>query len=693
MSYLNEGITRRQALTVMGIGGAAAAAMGLVGCAPEQKGSESLAATGEAETPTSEVVAPEVSAEVPTEYAEYDAIVVGAGGAGLTAAVALSYFGAESVLLLEADKTAGGNTLISHGSISTPRLPDYAKPPMTPQLQNYIDDIIASGPQNESEERYWDQFLAEYKDWQENGDTSKVFDSLTFHCIDYARCDEIPVDGEMELYERTPEFYTWLDEEVGVRFKQGYGGSGYPWPRCSGIEGAERGEGWIETFLTYLEEKNAPVDIRYSTPATSLIADDEGKIVGVNAEAADGSKLAAFSKRGVVLATGGFSANRDMMFAYNLEWPYGFIKHANTDGTAFQMGDAITMCQAFGAAVNQMERIQFLTQCDAKTGAENTLVGDRFLTLLRVNGRGERFAAEDASRLEMTRAILALPEQYAYQISDKNTSLVVDGKNAFGVPISTLEELGTLFVADTLEDLAKAFGADPVTFAQTVETYNGYCDGYSDPDFGNTLCNPDCKTLEPPFYAYAIAPASHITYGGLVADPDNFTVKKFDGETILEGVYSIGDTREGAGGVDIGLPDGYYVAKHLMNEVQAQDRSADIEAAKAEAEEAKAETAGSDFGIDPNATFADGTYTGSGNGMGGEINVTLEVSGGRISVIDISPNNETQGIGGYEAIEDGTYVQLIEAAQGPSFDVISGATITSSAIQNAVAEALQIAIA
>lgn len=693
MSYLKEGITRRQALTLMGIGGATAAAVGLAGCAPQQQSAETLASTGEESAAKDAGTVEAPAPEAPTEYAEYDAIIVGAGGAGLMAAVALSHFGAESVLLLEADKTAGGNTLISHGSISTPRLPDYAKPPMTPQLQNYIDDIIASGPQNESEERYWDQFLAEYKDWQENGDTSKAFDSLTFHCIDYARCDEIPVDGEMVLYERTPEFYQWLDEAVGVRFKVGYGGSGYPWPRTSGIEGSERGEGWIDTFLNYLEEKNAPVDIRYSTPATSLICNDEGKIVGVNAEGADRSKLAAFAKRGVVLATGGFTANRDMMIAYNLTWPLSFMKQANTDGTAFQMGDAITMCQAYGAAVNQMERIQYLTQCDAKTGAENSLIGDRSLTLLRVNSQGERFCNEDASRLEMTRAIIDLPEQYAYQISDKNTSLVADGKNAFGVPITTLQELGTLFVADTLEDLAKAFGADPTTFANTVETYNGYCDAYADPDFGNTLCNPDCKTLEPPFYAWAIAPASHITYGGLVADPNNFTVKKFDGETILEGVYGIGDTREGAGGVDIGLPDGYYVAKYLMNEIQPEDRAADIEAAKAEAEAAAAEAAGNDFGIDPNAAFADGTYTGSGNGMGGEINVTLEVSDGQISVSDISPNNETQGIGGYEAIEDGTYIQLIEDAQGPNFDVVSGATITSNAIQNAVAEALKGAIA
>ena len=89
------------------------------------------------------------------------------------------------------------------------------------------------------------------------------------------------------------------------------------------------------------------------------------------------------------------------------------------------------------------------------------------------------------------------------------------------------------------------------------------------------------------------------------------------------------------------------------------------------------------------STVADGTYTGTGAGMGGDINVTIEVSGGTIKVVDISPNNETQGIGGYEAIEDGTYAAQIEAAQGSQIDDIAGATITGDAISAAVHAALE----
>ena len=89
-----------------------------------------------------------------------------------------------------------------------------------------------------------------------------------------------------------------------------------------------------------------------------------------------------------------------------------------------------------------------------------------------------------------------------------------------------------------------------------------------------------------------------------------------------------------------------------------------------------------------------GVYRSSGvgggiTGMGGDINVTIEVSGGHITVTDISPNNETQGIGGYEAIEDGTYAQQVEAAQSAQIDGVAGATVTSKAIEAAVRSALK----
>ena len=89
------------------------------------------------------------------------------------------------------------------------------------------------------------------------------------------------------------------------------------------------------------------------------------------------------------------------------------------------------------------------------------------------------------------------------------------------------------------------------------------------------------------------------------------------------------------------------------------------------------------------ASFKDGTYVGTGLVRGGDINVTVSIKDGHISVADISPNNETQGIGGYEAIKDGTYAKQIEDAQGVDIDGIAGATQTNNGIKEAVQKALE----
>ena len=134
-----------------------------------------------------------------------------------------------------------------------------------------------------------------------------------------------------------------------------------------------------------------------------------------------------------------------------------------------------------------------------------------------------------------------------------------------------------------------------------------------------------------------------------------------------------------------------FTSGRLCGEALAtgQSATADIVAAIPATEEPEAEPAAE---ATP-ASYADGTYTGVGTGMGGKINVTIEISGGVITVTDISPNNETQGLGGYEAIEDGTFAAQVEEAQSSEIDGIAGATLTSNAIRDAVSDALSQAAA
>ena len=84
----------------------------------------------------------------------------------------------------------------------------------------------------------------------------------------------------------------------------------------------------------------------------------------------------------------------------------------------------------------------------------------------------------------------------------------------------------------------------------------------------------------------------------------------------------------------------------------------------------------------------DGVYTGKGLGMDGLITVTLLVQGDRISCLEITQEGETQSVGGYEAIRDGVYASMIDAAQCSDIDAISGATITTAGVKQAVDDAL-----
>ena len=86
--------------------------------------------------------------------------------------------------------------------------------------------------------------------------------------------------------------------------------------------------------------------------------------------------------------------------------------------------------------------------------------------------------------------------------------------------------------------------------------------------------------------------------------------------------------------------------------------------------------------------YADGVYVGRGRGMEGAITVTLLLGDGRITCLETTQEGESQSRGGYEAIRDGLYAEMIEAAQGADIDAVAGATITTAGVKQAVADAL-----
>lgn len=98
-------------------------------------------------------------------------------------------------------------------------------------------------------------------------------------------------------------------------------------------------------------------------------------------------------------------------------------------------------------------------------------------------------------------------------------------------------------------------------------------------------------------------------------------------------------------------------------------------------------TVGCGGGSGAEGKYTAGTYTGSGKGMG-SIEVTLTVDSDSITAAEVNGTGETKGIGGLEAIEDGTFVSQIMDAQSAEIDGVSGATITSDGVRSALEDAL-----
>lgn len=328
------------------------------------------------------------------------------------------------------------------------------------------------------------------------------------------------------------------------------------------------------------------------------------------------------------------------------------------------------------------------------TGAvsgSNPYKGWRNEGTILVNPQGRRFVAEDSAWGYTVTEVAKTLYANGWQPSDplgKQVYAICDADHFFQWELQgqnvLVEEGGSVIKRDTLEELAEAIGVPAANLVDEIERWNGYCEAGVDTQFDRRVDFGAIKTG--PFYADAEKPKVLGTFAGVKSNLKAEVISGATGEPIPR-LYAAGTV---AGGNYSG-PFYFGCGWSILNTV-VWGREAGQNAAALESWD------GSDAVVLPEdeafaavdlATVADGTWTGKGSGMGGDIEVTLEVKDGALTVVEIGPNNETQGIGGYEAIEDGTYAAQIEAAQGPEIDGVAGATITSDAVKTAVQRALE----
>lgn len=425
-----------------------------------------------------------------------DVLVIGAGGAGMAAAVTAHQNGAE-VLIIEKMGKVGGNTMISGTAYN-------AVDPVRQKAQGIEDSV----------EKHYEQTL-------EGGDNL----------------------GNPELVKTlTENAYSgieWL-ESLGMQFKdEVFTVLGGLWPRAHKPV-LPLGTGYFEqAYMPYLEENN--VEVMLETKATELIVED-GKVVGVIAEGSKGNKVTIKANNGVILATGGFGANVEMRQEYDGIW--GTLDESiGTTNHPGATGDGVVMAEAIGAELVGMDKIQLLPMGDPETGSLTGNIEQGVEDRIFINKEGNRFVDEGERRDVMTKALFEQTDDFMWIVVDQHSYPTGDTKNNFNETIDELVEAGRAYKADTLEELAEMMGVDKDNFINAVNKFNEAVDGAED-EFGRTLFANKIDTA--PFYAAARKPTVHHTMGGVKINT-NAEVVNTNGE-VISGLFAAGEVTGGIHG-------------------------------------------------------------------------------------------------------------------------------------------------
>ena len=440
-----------------------------------------------------EVFMVEVAAAAPVERTpvtlDCDVVVVGAGGAGLTASVLATQQG-QKVILLEKMPFVGGNSLRAEGGMN------------------------AAGTNLEKELGLDDSTVENFTE-------------------DTLRLGHYLADPELvrTLAENSSDAIEWLKTVdasfTGVKATGGCEGRKYLHQPEGGVA---VGEYLVAKLKTQVEKLG--IDVRVNTKATEILMDN-GQAVGVLAE--DAEHTYTINAKSVVLTTGGFGANFELMASFDPS-----LANAVTTNHSGAQGDGIMMAQAIGADTVDMDQIQLHPTVIQSDGS---LVSESFRSLgaIVVNTQGKRFVNDLAGRDVVSQAELKQPDGYCFIIFDQNlvdhlalSKRFIDG----GYTIS----------GKTYEELAKNMGLSAEAqqnFVNTMNTWNQSVANGIDEEFGrNNGMDDDLSTA--PYYAIKIAPGIHHTMGGIKINTSAEVIDT-DGN-VIPGLFAAGETTGGIHG-------------------------------------------------------------------------------------------------------------------------------------------------
>lgn len=433
---------------------------------------------------------------------EADVVVIGGGGAGLCASIEACKSGANTILL-EKEPTTGGSSVISGG--------EFAFAPTAMQGEKGIHDST-------------DLFF---------NDLMKVGKGKNDPALVRAY-----VDASNDCYD--------FLKDMGVKFTDILIFPGFSVPR------SHRANPAVVLKILKEEAVRRGTALLTGTAGKRLYLDPQGRIVGVKAATSAGKEFSIKARKAIVLATGGFGRNPEMLQEYS-DLPLDLCVPVAAPGNT---GDGHKMAMEMGAATKHISLgIGPGTGPSSPSDIKQTHLRPKpyYKGAVIVNKNGKRFVNESVSYTDLATAALKQPDALMISIADE--------------PIYKAEETAgrvTTKKAETLEQLAEMSGLPPQVVVETINKYNGYVEAGKDPDFGrSTLVGISGKPVPikaPPFYAFFTKPSIISTKGGIKATPQCQVINVF-GEMIPR-LYAAGEIMGGFHGA--GYHTGSALGKALV---------------------------------------------------------------------------------------------------------------------------------
>ena len=464
-----------------------------------------------------------------------DVAIVGAGGAGMTAAITAAGEG-KSVVILESQPMVGGNSVRATGGMNAGKTvyQDENEFGEAAGVEKTLKTAAEKYADNETITALAKTVSEQWAEYQAN--PTGYFDSVELMELDTMVGGKGINDPELveTLCSNSADAIDWLDEHgITLHNVSSFGGASVK--RIHRPVNAEGKTVSVGSYMIPLLEENcekAGVQILLNTTANEILTDASGAAVGIKATGSTGETVTVNAKA-VVLTTGGFGANLDMVVEYKPE-----LKGFMTTNAAGAQGQGIEMATAIGAGTVDMDQIQIHPTVEANTAALITegLRGDGAVL---INAEGKRFIDEVGTRDVVSAAEIAQTGSYSWLVVDQ---AMVDASSV----IQGYIKKGYTVTGETYEELGKAMGVDETAFAETMNTWNGYVEAKNDPDFGRTSFANPLNTA--PYYAIKVTAGVHHTMGGLKINT-NTEVLKADG-SVIPGLFAAGEVTGGVHGAN-----------------------------------------------------------------------------------------------------------------------------------------------